>query len=436
MKVLEEKRKISTLVHSFDDAELTPNHEYQRGESWNSNQKATLIDSIFRGYPIPALFLFKKRKQGLSGESFKYEIVDGYQRLKAISDYTSGKFQLLEVGDKSKLRLPRAVKMRPAPWAGKSYEELSDTLRAQFDEQKILCFEIDSDAHEDEIRDLFIRLQSGTALTRQQVRDAWPSEVGPFLVRLAGKIDQRPRSGLFRWADGRGNGEESDERDEYVRDRQLAGQLLTIFLARARDPFAFPSVSANELDQLYHENTDWSPRSDLAARFEDVLGYANDFFLRLGQVENKSKFKSLDIKILAMYFQDISKSPLSKINDEFIEKTVQAFRKAREHYPTASRNKRSTSPQLLRDHYEWWRQHSPDGELIRQDSQRLFNESQKQDIRDRQKSICAICSKPVVDTDAEFDHYPIPFRDGGKTEIDNGRLVHISCHPRGRPKNT
>ena len=59
----------------------------------------------------------------------------------------------------------------------------------------------------DEVRDLFIRLQSGTALTRQQIRDAWPGTIGPFIVRLAGKMDSTPSIKLFKQIDRRSRGD-------------------------------------------------------------------------------------------------------------------------------------------------------------------------------------------------------------------------------------
>jgi hypothetical protein len=34
---------------------------------------------------------------------------------------------------------------------------------------------------------------------------------------------------------------------------------------------------------------------------------------------------------------------------------------------------------------------------------------------------------------AEGDHYPLAWRDGGPAEIENGRLVHKTCHMRGWP---
>ncbi|HYS21701.1 MAG TPA: DUF262 domain-containing protein, partial [Gemmatimonadales bacterium] len=95
---------------------LLRNPEYQRGEAWTELQKAAFIDSIFRAYPVPALFLHETHAPGLDeAPSKKYEIVDGQQRLMALRDFAAGKFGLLSVDEKSKLRLPKGVRARPAP---------------------------------------------------------------------------------------------------------------------------------------------------------------------------------------------------------------------------------------------------------------------------------------------------------------------------------
>lgn len=70
---------------------------------------------------------------------------------------------------------------------------------------------------------------------------------------------------------------------------------------------------------------------------------------------------------------------------------------------------------------------------VRLDPMRLFTSDQKVAIRARASGFCGVCGLEVVETDAEYDHYPRLYRDGGPTVPDNGRLVHRACHPRGRP---
>jgi hypothetical protein len=49
----------------------------------------------------------------------------------------------------------------------------------------------------------------------------------------------------------------------------------------------------------------------------------------------------------------------------------------------------------------------------------------------RAQGKCGIRSEPVDPTDAEYDHFPVPHILGGKTVIENARLVHATCYPRG-----
>ena len=116
MNVEGRKFKVDALVKAFNAGSLLRNPEYQRGEAWSDLQKASFIDSILRRYPVPALFLHKVETPGLDDSPVtKYEIVDGQQRLSALRDFVAGKFACMEVGEHSKLRLPKSVRESPAP---------------------------------------------------------------------------------------------------------------------------------------------------------------------------------------------------------------------------------------------------------------------------------------------------------------------------------
>jgi len=79
------------LVSTWKNGSLKINEEYQRGAEWIQPQMQRLIDSIFRKYPIPPIFLNQIRDKGLGGhETIRYEIVDGQQRIRALADFRSG----------------------------------------------------------------------------------------------------------------------------------------------------------------------------------------------------------------------------------------------------------------------------------------------------------------------------------------------------------
>jgi hypothetical protein len=281
MEYTRESFSTEELVSTWKNGSLKINEEYQRGAEWTQPQMQGLIDSIFRKYPIPPIFLHQIRDKGLGGhETIRYEIVDGQQRIRALADFHSGKFALLEASDK-KLKLPNSLRKLPAPWGKRKFSELDQHLREELGTKQIDVFVISELVDADEVRDLFIRLQSGTALTRQQIRDAWPGTIGPFVVELAGKLDSTPSVTLFKQIDRRGAGgsRSEEESDAYDSDRQFCAQLLCLFLARESDPLSQQSIGANDLDKVYHENTTFDVKGETANRFRTLLKLTSDVFL-------------------------------------------------------------------------------------------------------------------------------------------------------------
>lgn len=322
----------------------------------------------------------------------------------------------------------------PAPWAGKFYSDLTPELQKQITTTELPVFLVAADAHPDEIRDLFIRLQSGTALSRQQIRDAWPGNLGPFIERLAGKLDRHASHRLFAVVDKRGHrSDEEGQRDYHVSDRQTCAQLLKIFLARERDPHAYPSVSANELDAMYHEFTDFDANGTGAQRFKQLLEWTASVFEKVKTGRgNKAKFRRLEVTAVMMYLQDVTKSGLVRIDQRVLNEI--ANRILDEDPKSQAPAGKSTAGSTLERYYIWWREHVCKDVGIKLDSRRLFGDEQKLEIRTRDGGKCGVCGQDVLDDEGDYDHYPVPYIDGGRTETSNGRLVHGACHPRGRPR--
>jgi hypothetical protein len=433
MEYTPQKFSTDDLVAAWKDGSLKINEEYQRGASWTQAQMQGLIDSIFRQYPIPPIFLHQIRAKGLGGlESTRYEIVDGQQRIRALADFRSDKFPMLEASDK-KLRLPNSLRKLPAPWGKRRFSELDEQLRSELRAKEIDVFVISELVDADEVRDLFIRLQSGTALSRQQIRDAWPGTVGPFIERLAGKLNRAPAVTLFKQIDRRGTRSE-DESDDYDSDRQFCAQLLCLFLARERDPLSQQSIGANELDKVYHENTTFDTDGEAAKRFQDALKITSDVFLVAftkttvdGKKRIKMKFRKLDVIAAFLLIQDLSRNSLFKFDKSFTQKLASHILADREGTAVG----KSTSGPAIAKYYDEWRAKIIEEIGVRLDPKRLFDEADKQIIYARNEGKCGICSEPVDQSDAEYDHFPLPHTLGGKTVVENGRLVHAACHPRG-----
>jgi hypothetical protein len=427
MKCQPEAFTVEEIVDAWNKRSLQPNLEYQRGSAWKAHQQQALIDSLFRQYQIPPLFLYEVSEKGLGGrKSVRYDIIDGQQRIRALVDFLGDKYQLLNP-DEKRLRLPNSLRSMPAPWGKRRFSELDAALQEQLIKRKLDVFVITEVVHEDEIRDLFIRLQSGTALSRQQIRDAWPGNVGPYIEKLAGKMERTPKFDFSKFT-GKWGERSEEERDLYMTDRQFCAQLLCLFLARQHDPCSQQSVGANDLDNLYHDNTDFDPAGKSAQNFEAALKQTIKICNIALDLEGKKKFKKLNIISTFLFVQDLSKNPLFVMNRQFCEQVAPHLCDSQNLNNAA----RSTSGPRIAEYYRVWRERVGDVG-IRLDPQRAFDEEQKREIYKRAEGKCAIDGEPVEEGDEEYDHFPIAYRDGGKTEVENGRLVCRHHHPRGRP---
>jgi hypothetical protein len=187
----------------------------------------------------------------------------------------------------------------------------------------------------------------------------------------------------------------------------------------------------NDLDALYHEYTDFDAQGATALRFGECLGFARKVVERTLELSEKrrTKVKKLDLISLVAFFQGVRRNPDFKVSKDTIDKLAGALLDSAIHNVAG----KSTSGRRILEYYDRWRSRLSPDIGIRLDPRREFANEQKQRIYERCGGLCQVCGAAVGDEDSEYDHFPVPYRDGGKTEVDNGRLVHGKCHPRGRP---
>lgn len=147
---------ISDILTWLKDKTLTLNSEFQRRSVWPPPAKAYLIDTILREYPIPKIYL--RAKTDPSTQRSYREVVDGQQRIRAISEFANGKFAL------------GVNKEVFGEYAGKTYEELDEETQRNF-----LAYQLSAEqllnADDQEVLDVFQRLNAyGLNLTAQELR--------------------------------------------------------------------------------------------------------------------------------------------------------------------------------------------------------------------------------------------------------------------------
>lgn len=157
MKVKQTTWSIKKLIKAKGKINLNPT--WQRGPAWRLPRQVLLIDSILRGMDIPKVYL----RCLSAGNAHAHDAVDGQQRLRAIWEFRAGDFSL---------DYPEELPPIDAhDIKGKTFAELHKSLRDRFEAFEVSVAEI-TNATNDEITNLFARLQMGLALNPAELRNA------------------------------------------------------------------------------------------------------------------------------------------------------------------------------------------------------------------------------------------------------------------------
>ena len=77
-------KSILDLRNLYDHGHLNLEPGFQRQSVWKQADRALLIDSLLRNFPLPAIFLYKREDKG----ELIFDVIDGKQRLESIFMFT------------------------------------------------------------------------------------------------------------------------------------------------------------------------------------------------------------------------------------------------------------------------------------------------------------------------------------------------------------
>ncbi len=170
MNIVQQAWSIERVHAERDSINLNP--QWQRGPAWKGPRQVLLIDSLLRGMDIPKVY-FRKLS---TPSAFKFDAVDGQQRLRAIWMFAD-----------DELRLDYTETLPPIdghPVNGLIFSELHADLRKRFCSFILSVAEIDA-ATNDEITSLFARLQMGVSLNPAELRNAMLSPMRHLVSTMA-----------------------------------------------------------------------------------------------------------------------------------------------------------------------------------------------------------------------------------------------------------
>ncbi len=384
---------------------IDTNPDFQRPPVWSRSQKQLLIDTILRGYDMPKFYW---RKVGKNPD--RYEVVDGQQRLRAIFEYKEGGYSLPK--DTDPIDAVDLSQMK--------YEALPDELRLRFDNYNLDVIVL-SDTDDEEVREMFLRLQNGTTLKAQERRNAMSGKMRDFIRTLAGHP-------LFENCG--------------FKNSRFTFDLIVAQMAALELNGGPCNVKNANLNAMYETNRDFEPTSAKGRKIRRVLDYlALAFPERTPELERFSvvSLYSLVSHCLEKYaFQDQHAALrvwfLAFERERAAQELIAEDQRDAEFLAYKERTSHSTDSEdslqwrldfLLRRFFE-----AVPG-IQQKDDQRLFSHEQRLAIFRRDGGLCRVrlrCEGQKCEWDAwEADHITSWAR-GGKTTVENGQVACLKCN--------
>lgn len=154
-----ETKTVTDIANLFEDGLLNLEPGFQRQSVWSERDRAKLIDSILRNYPLPVIFLYRREDNG----QIIYDVIDGKQRIESILMFMGemrGRYWL-------RTQLPGHDDSEWIDWKRLCKRRLQHLITGY----RIPVIEVDGEMGD--IIDVFVRINStGKALTPQEKRRA------------------------------------------------------------------------------------------------------------------------------------------------------------------------------------------------------------------------------------------------------------------------
>ena len=204
-------------LRRHDQLDLNP--PYQRRSVWNVKDRRFFLDTIFRGYPCPPLFI---HKIGGTAEKTMYAVVDGKQRLQTLFQFVDDEVAL-------------ATDFGDARFNGRTWSTLGATEREIFWNYVVpvefLTFD-PNDPHE--VNQAFDRLNRNMRkLEPQELRHArWD---GWFLRTVETECEDNAWQVL---------GISTKARNKRMKDAQFISELLLVAIERRQSGFDQQALDA------------------------------------------------------------------------------------------------------------------------------------------------------------------------------------------------
>jgi len=384
---------------------IDTNPDFQRPAVWSTSQKQLLVDSILREYDVPKMYWRK-----LSSKPDRYDVVDGQQRLRAIWSFVDGEFALPA----------NAEPVDGFATAGCKYVALPDDLRIRFDTYALDVVVLE-DTDENEVREMFLRLQNGTSLKAQEKRNAMPGKMREFVKSLTLHV--------FFQRVGFAN-------SRFTHDH-VAAQMVCLELAGGP-----VNVKDGDLNRMYQSKQAFDAAGKEAKAVQRTLALLAEVFpdktpelerynaiaLYCVIAELQRAYVVADIKAdLHAWFLEFEtrRRVQDALDEDQAEPEWVSYKERISHSTDAQDSIRFRMDFLMRDLLTRF------PTLALKDNQRDFTYIQKLTVFRRDHQLCQVrlkCEGEKVVWDAWHCDHKLAWSKGGKTTVENGQVACPACN--------
>lgn len=263
---------ISWFLDLVRNGQLDLDPPYQRKSVWSPKDRRFFLDTIFRDYPSPGIFLHKET--GDDGRAV-YHVVDGKQRLETILLFVNNKLRISkDYGD--------------VTLAGKRWEDLDPepTLKKAFWDY-VLPVEFIDVIDGTLVEEVFDRLnRNSRKLERQELRHA---KYDGWLITQA--EDEAKKSEWAAWK------VTTTARARRMKDVQFISELLAVVLVDQQLGF-----DQDDLDALYAEYDTPEEEDGVAFNEEEYLEKLNAIKSFVADIEQENSCVSMHAKTFNSFY--------------------------------------------------------------------------------------------------------------------------------------
>ena len=193
--------------------------------------------------------------------------------------------------------------------------------------------------------------------------------------------------------------------------------------------------------RYYYTHFDFDASTSTCQRLIDILSKLNDLL----SAGNRPKLRAHDAIHLVLFVDSVWddytrswESTLPAAQDKFSEELARGAKTKSDPNPeeawlrygvwTRTNSDRGDSIRQ-RHHFYSQRMAAYIGNLTPKDPRRVFGSLEREIVYWRDGKKCGVCGSKVPWAEAEIHHIK-EHRQGGRTELENGKLVHKHCHPK------